>query len=1411
MRIIHFSDFHLSKSAVGNSKALMDRMLKALAEVNKESKIDLVVFSGDLINLGGEGEPISDVFKLFTSEVIERFEKELDVPQNRFFFVAGNHDMYRNADTKEEDRALDKKMDSVPSVENITRSEETYGLKRTLPYNEYEKSFYSTQVGGKDQLEYVDTLFQSNIKLNVNGLRVGISLLNSSWHSYNSKIDRHRVVIGRSQVVDSKAFLSDCDIKFAVSHYDTSWLKGFDHDDIIPLLTQQYDIVFTGHTHSSAMRGDVEPEGSVFYITAPGTLCANLDKGDTPYANAFLVLDYDHTFKNIRAVKYKQNNFEDFVFDTSFADGGIFERSIADYSNFVSLKQEFKRMFKGMPYIDSPCLQSISKELLDDNNKTLQLVALSGLGKTRLVVEAFRGKDIPHSYYCEYKENNDSSIFKEFEKILDSHENDTGLVIIDNCPNSVLSKMISKRDNYSSRFRIIGINNMYFDRETMPKCKQLTFSHSDLEKDVNEFIDKHVPIENNDDFIARQIKIISGGFPSVAIDLIDEYKKGGRLGVDSVEALIPKLLQLDGLPEERRNNYLMTLSTMALFQPMPYGREEVRQFILSEDSITPLWGMDYQQRSSLFAHTISRYKGTFIEISQTWLNIRPLPLAIWLVKQWFKDCENNPERLNRLFSSFRDLPEPPQKLVLECMAKRLEYMQGNTQAEDLFEELVDINGGPFGNEKVVCSEMGSRLFLSMATVNPSAVANCLGNIFLHKKIDWIRDNVRGDTRRNLIWALEKLCFAHESFGDAIQVMAKFALAENEKYANNATGQLSQLFHIVLAGTQATLAERVSVIKSFKSKGQEYKKLTLGVLKAAMQNDHFMRDGGAEKFGFDRREEFQPNNQQIIAYWFECRDIVLQWLKEDNSIWEEVSDIISSYYFRWCANGFAKQLFFPLLECVYSVHSNGNDKLYYDLIRSDNYVKRRLRDDEKEELVSWEKKLMPTSFVTKLRSERLDSDIDYKLPLEERRKVLESRFLPLVEEFLGRELYASKETLLEIIDDQEYFDSQFSYFLIKKSSDVQLEQLFDVLVQIAVERRINIKRGFYSNLFYHARENVVFEKSLKEILASGLQVQYVALLTLSETEDLKVLNRLKIEASNGVCTIDFIPIYLVRLSLWTEKMFVDILSSLEPDYPSKANVIMDFVLSHRFGLVKDNLAEILPYVKKLILCFDVDSANQNDAFEYSRFVAEFLKNVKDHFFVTSLNNKLIALYQKGNLHLKLRDTYSSLIKYHSEVIWEDFVKAFVDPDNPSFYLQVESELGSGSGFGRGPLFEIDDEKVKKMCMDYPDEAPHRVAQMIPLFHYNNDKAVDRFSDWFLWLIDNFADRKYVLSGLHGNLNTFSWTGSTIPYYDRNIYCFKLLLNHSNPNVVEWAQQNIEQNENEMKREIDKEEYIRLHYN
>ena len=66
MRILHFSDFHLRPNGLGKrSMDIFHRMMEKLQEINQEENIDLVIFSGDMIDKGGKDFNISlmNVFK----------------------------------------------------------------------------------------------------------------------------------------------------------------------------------------------------------------------------------------------------------------------------------------------------------------------------------------------------------------------------------------------------------------------------------------------------------------------------------------------------------------------------------------------------------------------------------------------------------------------------------------------------------------------------------------------------------------------------------------------------------------------------------------------------------------------------------------------------------------------------------------------------------------------------------------------------------------------------------------------------------------------------------------------------------------------------------------------------------------------------------------------------------------------------------------------------------------------------------------------------------------------------------------------------------------------------------------------------------------------------------------------------
>lgn len=63
----------------------------------------------------------------------------------------------------------------------------------------------------------------------------------------------------------------------------------------------------------------------------------------------------------------------------------------------------------------------------------------------------------------------------------------------------------------------------------------------------------------------------------------------------------------------------------------------------------------------------------------------------------------------------------------------------------------------------------------------------------------------------------------------------------------------------------------------------------------------------------------------------------------------------------------------------------------------------------------------------------------------------------------------------------------------------------------------------------------------------------------------------------------------------------------------------------------------------------------------------------------------------------------------------------------------------------------------------------------------------FSDFFIWLVNNYGDNEKVLQSLSSNFGTYSYigVGSMKGYYMNRQNMFKPLLVHENPKVADWA--------------------------
>ena len=230
------------------------------------------------------------------------------------------------------------------------------------------------------------------------------------------------------------------------------------------------------------------------------------------------------------------------------------------------------------------------------------------------------------------------------------------------------------------------------------------------------------------------------------------------------------------------------------------------------------------------------------------------------------------------------------------------------------------------------------------------------------------------------------------------------------------------------------------------------------------------------------------------------------------------------------------------------------------------------------------------------------------------------------------------------------------------------------------------------------------------------------------------------------------------------------------------------LSQHLWPMAQEFVPYLPTIEKRLLEFDFD----NNKSYFVRNIVDKIEYILNTFnepnFAKEVNTLIIkhcTSYQPDNF---FNDLYFSLLPKYQDDILDDIIRALTLPFEQSmFYLKMRYELGSGFGYGAGPLFQCDNDKLKDACEKFPDILPERFADMCPVCNLSEDETQMEFSDFFIWLLNNYGNNEKVLQSLSSNFGTYSYTGvgSMKGYYMNRQNMFKPLFLHENPKVVDWA--------------------------
>jgi hypothetical protein len=574
-------------------------------------------------------------------------------------------------------------------------------------------------------------------------------------------------------------------------------------------------------------------------------------------------------------------------------------------------------------------LEVISAFLITRGN-AVRVIGPSGYGKTRFVHQLVKSQDdLAHDVFCESQ-----IIYCIYEDVKDRLLNfardiaDTGsraLLIVDDCPDSIHTKLCEAVHRESSRCHLITIG-VSTNSEGMRSNLIV-----ELNAASNELID-HIAAATNEQVSSKNASLIrelSEGFPRMAI-VASRALEGGDKELTSVDTLVSRIVWGEDKIDQTS---LESLQVVSLFTII--GMENNASHELNE--IATFCNRSPRRIYNELHRFVER--GVFCRQGD-YGRVQPIPLAMRLLAQWL---ESNPA--GTLESLFRSLSE---EMKLK-MVGRLRWISWSEKVSGFGHTLLS---EALPDESVLDSKFGSRLLDRFVHLAPDATMEHLENLLASKSI--VELSAFNSGRHYTILALKKLVFRRQTFDSAARLLLVLSAAQNEYWPYNASDHFTDLFQLYLSGTEATPNEKLVVLDDGLAHSDvRVRKLCVDALNRMLQTRYFSRFGGSEHVGAgEALQDWHPKTCEEIDTYYRAALSRLEKIALDTNDphHQTALDNIGSHLRSLLSKANLLdeiQAMIARLRQAYPRWHNAalavNDWLYYDRDRADQAYQQRLRE------------------------------------------------------------------------------------------------------------------------------------------------------------------------------------------------------------------------------------------------------------------------------------------------------------------------------------------------------------------------------------------------------------------------------------------------------------------------------------
>lgn len=525
--------------------------------------------------------------------------------------------------------------------------------------------------------------------------------------------------------------------------------------------------------------------------------------------------------------------------------------------------------------------------MFEEKPLIFRIFGAQGIGKKTFLLETL--KKLPESQ----KSNIiiiDSKINKieEISNALYCFSVNSGILVILNCSDKCHNE-ISDRLN-SSKMKdlvLITLNSQIYMNESKifkgtKKIKIPKWNDKDIEELIKT-IDPNIPYH-----IKSQIIKYSEGIPDFILSIYTmlKNKEYELYKLDNIEVFCESIMDYL-IKDSRFNQATLTrvLLGFSLFSSLGWKKIDYKEYT-SEGKlaykfegnkekfcwILGLEGKVYEVEeisTYLLERRILRMRGRFI-----YINLRPL--AIFLLKK----------HEGKIMEFFEKIQALNDNHFLKRFLERLE----DFSYEDIGKKIVSIilQNDYFNDWRNLNDQKVANIILQLSKINNKLIAEKLNDLFKNAEYDDLRENLI--SRRELINALQHIIWEEETFEEGMNILLKLAIAENENYANNATGIFSERFPIYLPDTSTSLKNRMNYLKKL-NQSDDDRVIThlLNALTRVFSTRHFHRTVYAEIQGFKPLHvEYVPKSREEISTYFKGGFEILK--KQLNSPISEIRNI-----------------------------------------------------------------------------------------------------------------------------------------------------------------------------------------------------------------------------------------------------------------------------------------------------------------------------------------------------------------------------------------------------------------------------------------------------------------------------------------------------------------------------------------